>query len=230
MHAVAPARRTGGEAARGRAAAVLVVALLLAGCGGAPAPSRSAGGPSVSHAQASTGAPMGPGVTVFPVTSRVPLPDLAGQTLAGASLRLHDLTGKGVVVLNVWASWCAPCRDESPVLASVAAQTRGEDVRFVGLDEQDPPAAGRRFVAGAGTDYPHLTDPHGALLARLSVLPTTGIPSTLLIDRHGLMAARVVGAVTRASLLALIAAVATDDPHESEESESGSAPETGEPG
>jgi len=202
-------------AARGRAGAVLlavlVAGLLLAGCSGSPAAPEPAGGPSVSRGPASTQAPLVPGVTVFPAANRSPAPDLSGQTLSGAPLRLRDVTGK-VVVLNVWASWCAPCREESAVLAAVAAQLRDDDVRFVGLDEQNPPAAARRFVAGVGADYPHLVDSDGALLSRLSVLPTTGIPSTLLIDARGAMAARVVGPVTRASLLALIATVRGENP------------------
>ncbi|HEV7210759.1 MAG TPA: TlpA disulfide reductase family protein [Blastococcus sp.] len=226
MSAVAPARRPGGAAAHARAGAVLLAGLLLTACAGAPAAPVAAGGPPVSHAPVSTQAPMAPGETVFPAADRSPVPDLAGRTLAGTPLRLRDVTGKGVVVVNVWASWCAPCREESAVLAAVAAQLRDDDVRFVGLDEQDPPASARRFADAAGTDYPHLVDSDGALLSRLSVLPTTGIPSTLLIDGRGAMAARVVGAVTRASLLALIAAVTAGGP----EPGSGSATDTDGPG
>ena len=146
-----------------------------------------------------------PGATVFSAAARRPVPELSGRTLQGSEFRLRDVAGHGVVVLNVWASWCAPCRDEAGVLAAASRDAAG--VQFVGVDEGDSDSAARTFVTASGTTYPQLVDPDGVLLAKLTVLPSTGIPSTLVLDRHGRMAARVIGPLTGSDLRRLVSAV-----------------------
>jgi thiol-disulfide isomerase/thioredoxin len=143
------------------------------------------------HPAASSPAALGPGVAVFPVAQRSAPPELRGTTLAGHSLDLSDLLGHGIVAINVWASWCGPCRQEMPRLARAAGTT----IDVVGIDERDHTAPARAFVASRGVTYPSLVDPDGTLLARLPMLPQTGVPSTLFLDRHGCVAARVVGPV-----------------------------------
>ncbi len=71
-------------------------------------------------------------------------------------------------------------------------------MRFVGIDEQDGAAKARAFAARVGEQYPSLSDPSGRMLAQLTELPSSGIPSTLVIDRKGLIAGRVIGAVHEA--------------------------------
>jgi thiol-disulfide isomerase/thioredoxin len=145
------------------------------------------------------------GVTVYAVGSRPALPPLSGPTLAGGTLDLASLRGH-VVVLNVWASWCAPCKAESPALAEVAQATAQQGVVFVGIDEDDQDAAATKFLAGIKSDYTHLVDPDGSLLARLRFLPP-GIPSSLVLDREGRVAARVIGPTTAAQMAALVTGV-----------------------
>jgi len=116
------------------------------------------------------------------------------------------------VVLNVWASWCEPCRDESPLLAKVASSTRSAGVRFVGIDEQDRAESARTFAAAAGADYPHLVDSAGSLLASLRIVPSSGIPSTLVLDRRGEVAARVIGPVDAATFEQLVRSVTAGQP------------------
>jgi len=147
------------------------------------------------------------GTTVFPASQRRQVPDLVGTTIDGTRLNLGALAGHGVVVLNVWASWCAPCRSESRTLGTLSRQLAGRGVRFVGIDEQDSPEKAREFAARAGVEYPSLSDRDGRLLAQLSELPSTGIPSTLVVDRDGMIAGRIVGAVHVASLSRLISRV-----------------------
>jgi thiol-disulfide isomerase/thioredoxin len=149
----------------------------------------------------------GVGVTTYPVGQRPSIPDLSGATLGGGSLTLSSLRGK-VVVLNVWASWCEPCRAESPALARVARDTAAAGVRFVGVDEQDRPDPARSFAASAGTTYPHLVDADGTLLSSLRLVPSSGIPSTLVIDGAGHVAARVIGAVDATTFERLVTSVA----------------------
>lgn len=194
---------SGGAAARRdvlrRALTAWAALLVLAGCGAAPAPlSAARSGPP-------TAAPAGsPGTTVFPVAARSPVPEVSGRTLDGQPLVLRELAGSGVLVINVWASWCTSCREESAALADVAWQVKGQPVHFLGIDERDQASAARTFLAGAGITYPQLADPEGNALSALSLLPQTGIPSTLLLDPAGRMAARVIGPVTRNELRRLI--------------------------
>lgn len=160
-----------------RVALVVAAAALCTACSSAhPAPSSTSG--------------LGPGVAVFPVGQRSAPPQLRGTTLAGESLDLSDLVGHGIVAVNVWASWCGPCRQEMPRLAHAAGV-----IRVVGIDERDHSGSALAFAASRGATYPSLSDPDGKLLARLPMLPQTGVPSTLFLDRRGRVAARVVGPV-----------------------------------
>jgi thiol-disulfide isomerase/thioredoxin len=187
---------------RTRVAIIAVACAVLAGCAGA-----AGAGSRVSGASSSGASGSGVGVTTFPVGQRPTIPDLSGPTLGGGSLALSSLRGH-VVVLNVWASWCEPCRAESPALARVARDTVSAGVHFVGVDEQDRAEAARTFAASAGTTYPHLVDSDGKLLASLRLVPSSGIPSTLVLDSSGHVAARVIGAVDATAFEALVKAVA----------------------
>lgn len=147
------------------------------------------------------------GVTSYAPDQRSAVPALGGTTLDGKHLALSQYAGD-VVVINVWASWCYPCRTESPVLARLA-KSAGPHVHFVGIDESDGHAAAAKFVASVGATYPELRDDDGSLLGRLRLLPTKGIPSTLVVDAGGRMAGRVIGPVTEAALTRLIALAST---------------------
>ncbi len=133
---------------------------------------------------------------------RRPAPDLRGPTLAGGEYALADDRGH-VVVLNVWASWCAPCRSEAPALAEVSEQDKS--TRFVGLVTRDSEASARAFVDRFGLTYPQVIDADGALqLEFRDNLPPQAIPSTLVIDKQGRVAARVLGEVSAPTLRGLI--------------------------
>lgn len=145
-------------------------------------------------------------ITVVPVSERKPAPDLAGPDLHGSQLTSAELRAKNrVLVVNVWGSWCAPCRREAPVLSAVSKQYAKRGVAFVGLLSRDKPAAASAFVRRFDLNYPSLQDPGGRLQLRFAdTLPSQGIPTTWIIDRHGRVAARVLVEVTRATLVGLI--------------------------
>jgi thiol-disulfide isomerase/thioredoxin len=185
----------------------------LTGCAGSTPAAATVPGQVAAHsapAGATTGRPDADryplGLTVFPVGQRRPLPALQGQTLAGPALALSSLRGR-TVVLNVWASWCEPCRTELPSLASLAAQLRTSGVSFVGLDEDADPSAAASALRSTGFSYPHLLD-QGTLLARLSIWLPAAVPGSLVVDPQGRVAARVVGPVTAAQLRPLLAGLA----------------------
>lgn len=107
--------------------------------------------------------------------------------------------------MNAWGSWCAPCRAEAPDLRRTALETLSEGVRFVGLDTRDNDAAARAFVRRFRVPYSSLVDDDGELLLALrDTVPAQAIPSTVLLDRRGRVAARVVGRVTYSTLRGLI--------------------------
>lgn len=144
------------------------------------------------------------GLTLYPGAKAIPLPPIRGRTLTGDTLSLRELRGH-VVVLNVWGSWCAPCRAEAPVLAAISAETASQGVRFVGLDVRDNPAAGKAFEGRYGITYPSFDDENGLVLAQFTgIIPVSAVPSTLVVDRSGLIRARVVGRVDGATLRGLI--------------------------
>ncbi len=171
----------------------IILAVLLTGCGAGTRTAASSGGY--------------PRVTVIAAAGRARLPALTGRTLEGRPLALRSVATGAVLVINVWASWCSQCRDETPALTRLSSQLKSSGVRFVGLDEQDKAESARAFVRASSVSYPQLLDPDSRLLSQLTELPGDAIPSTLLVDRHGLMSARIIGPSTRAQLQQLIVRV-----------------------
>jgi len=175
--------------------------LALAGCGGgaigADTPASS-GQSFVGSAYNST---------VFRAGGRPAAPDISGTTLAGQHLSLSAYRGS-VVILNFWGSWCSPCRAEAPDLTALAANYSARGVRFLGVDIRDDPVSADAFVKSFRVPYPSLNDPSDELaLAFRGTVPPAAIPSTLVIDRRGRIAARILGSVSYDSLRVLITQV-----------------------
>lgn len=143
------------------------------------------------------------GVETFAPSDREPMPALAGPTLDGAALDLGGFRGR-IVVLNAWASWCTPCRTEIPAFVSLANTADPADVAVVGLDVQDEDAAARDFVDDFGMPYPSIVDSDGSLLTTIPGVPPSALPSTVIVDRDGRIAARVIGEADPAQLDAIV--------------------------
>lgn len=117
-----------------------------------------------------------------------PLPELTLPDLNGAKWRLSDQRGK-VVLINFWATWCLPCREETPILISLAKDFDGLSVAGIALDQEGLDAV-RQFVSEYKVPYPVLLPVPGSLLSRIQPVPTT-----LLIDQTGRLAKKYVGAI-----------------------------------
>ena len=130
-----------------------------------------------------------------------PVPDTAFTDPQGGTHRLADYRGK-VVLLNFWATWCAPCREEMPSLDALQAQMGGTDFQVVAIASGHNPApAISKFLDEAGvTNLPVLLDPRQALAREMGVM---GMPVTVLIDRDGHEIARLMGGADWASETAL---------------------------
>jgi thiol-disulfide isomerase/thioredoxin len=149
-------------------------------------------------------------IVLLDPAERAAAPDLAGTTLDGQQLSSARLAGD-VLVVNVWASWCAPCRSEAPSLERLSKEFADEGVSFIGLNTRDSETSARSFVERFGITYPNVIDRDGVLqLGFRESLPPRAIPSTLVIDRSGRVAARVLGAVSESSLRGVIEAVADE--------------------
>lgn len=147
---------------------------------------------------------IGSGISMFPVGKRVKAPTLDGETVTGPNLQATSLRGK-VVVVNVWGSWCAPCRAEAPDLARVARETESKGVTFLGIDVRDDKASAKAFTRHYAIPYQSLFDPNGSQLVKFSsIIPINAVPSTVVVDRSGRVAARVVGRVNYKTLSGLV--------------------------
>jgi thiol-disulfide isomerase/thioredoxin len=147
--------------------------------------------------------------SLVPVADRVAAPPLSGVSLEGRQLSLRDFRGSAVA-LNVWGSWCGPCRNEAPALKSVSDELAGQGVQFLGLDIRDSRDKAIGFERSFGITYPSIEDSDGSLLAPFDVLPPTGVPVTALIDRHGRVAGRIVGVASYTPLKQALSALARE--------------------
>lgn len=177
------ARRARSRTALLATSGAAVAALLLSACGSG---GTSGGGGETNFVAGADG------IDTAGKGDRAAAPDLSGKTIDGGQLDVADYKGK-VVVLNVWGSWCAPCRAEAKNLEKVYQDTKDQGVQFVGINTRDTSTGpALAFEKEFGVSYPSLYDPTGRLMLRFEkgTLNPQAIPSTLVIDRDGKVAAR----------------------------------------
>jgi len=176
-----------------KVALLIALAIALTGCSG--------GGESSSEESFVSG----DGSTTFiKIADRKIAPTITGLTLSGTN---YAYTKDKVAVVNVWASWCAPCRAEAPALASLAIKY--PNVAFIGILTRDNPANAEAFARRFKLPYPTIID-DSILIGFKGSLPANAIPTTVILDKNGLVAARISGVITVASLTQLIERVSTE--------------------
>jgi thiol-disulfide isomerase/thioredoxin len=127
-----------------------------------------------------------------------------GTTFEGDEVTTADWRGD-VVVLNTWYAGCAPCRAEAPDLVELATERADEGVRLLGINTEDDAGAGLAFQRTFEVPYPSIEDRSGRVVARLSgVVPLQAVPSTVVLDAEGRVAARVIGQVAGSTLDAIV--------------------------
>jgi len=201
------------ERRRGRALVpALGLALLLSACGGdenSIAEQARAG--DDKNYIAGDGS-----VTVLGPQDRQTEIELSGRTLEGEPWSSEQARGE-VLVINVWGSWCGPCQAEAPDLNEVYAELEeaGEPVRFIGVNHRDSVPTALAFQRAKDVQYPSLEDDGGETLTQLEGLANAR-PSTLVLDRSGMVAARVLGQVEASTLRTVLADVLAEERSASE--------------
>lgn len=180
--------------------------LVATGCSatGADEPTKSAGQQGYVGVEGN--------LTRIPPEQRKPAPLISGGQLGSDQTVSTDAYAGKVLVVNIWASWCAPCREEAPALQEASEATK-QIAQFLGINTRDnDPAPAEAFIRVSKISYPSIYDPSGkTLLPFAGQLPPSAIPSTLVIDQQGRVAVRVLGAVSKITLVDMINAVAAGE-------------------
>ncbi|MFF0524180.1 TlpA family protein disulfide reductase [Actinomadura nitritigenes] len=145
-------------------------------------------------------------VTQYQPDRRKSLQEVTGQTLDGQAFRLDSLKGK-VAVVNFWASWCAPCRGEAPSLQQIYTENKAKGVEFLGVNFKDAKDNAKAFERKFKVGYPSVFDGDGQVTLAFREVPPSAVPSTLVLDQQGRIAARIIGATTYSKLNPLVAKV-----------------------
>jgi thiol-disulfide isomerase/thioredoxin len=179
------------------AATAVAAALALSACGGSSGGSKNPDG-------------LG-GVQAFPAADRKPFPELSGKTIDGGTLDMASLKGR-VTVVNIWGSWCGPCKEEMPYLEHAYEANQGARVAFVGINTRDDAAQAKAFATAEQVTYPSLFDDQSeTLLTRLQgIVPLQAVPATIIIDRNGKVAWRKIGKLDYDTLTAGLAPIVAE--------------------
>lgn len=177
-----------------RCAPVIVAALLLSGC-------ASAATSPVTVESASVITQEAVGVTVIPAAEREQSIVIAGAAADGTPLSSAE-SGGDIVVVNAWASWCPPCVEELPYLATAADAYADQGVTFLGLNSMDDPIAAASLLGSS--PYRSIDDRDGRILATIPGVPPRSLPSTVILDRLGRVAVRIIGPVQPGQLEAAL--------------------------
>ena len=171
-------------------------AVSLAACGGETASNASTATESSGDFDFEGSTPLG---ELIPIDARESAPAFEGELLDSTDFTSSNLAGD-VTVLNFWGSWCAPCRVETPEFQAVYADVSGSGVKFLGVDVKDNRQMAQAFVDSVGVEYPSLFDPRGEVAMAFRGFPANVVPSTILIDRAGRVAAVYVAVVPEEDL------------------------------
>jgi thiol-disulfide isomerase/thioredoxin len=170
--------------------ASLITALLVTGCGidipQGYRPSESA----VPNAS----------ITEIEIDQRTEPIEISGPGLNGGEVSTADMSG--VVIVNAWASWCPPCREEWPIL--VEMQKTYPEVNLLGLNEADDSEAAADFLSTQEGSWPHISDPNQAIAAKFDVVQGSYLPGTIVLDKQHRVAAKFVGPVNESDLSRII--------------------------
>lgn len=152
-------------------------------------------------------------VAEWPQESRGEPVRYSGNTDAGSFVTHDDFIGD-VVVVNFWYAACAPCRAEAPDLSELSQTFSDDDVKFLGVNVRDKLATAQAFASKYGIEYPSIidTDSGSAAIGFASTVPANAVPTTMVLDRDGRVAARILGQFDKSILSTLIRDALSESP------------------
>lgn len=151
-------------------------------------------------------------VLVIPEPERgAPVTGVSGTTLEGEALDLREVGAGGETVVNVWGSWCTPCRREAPALVEAHDRLVDDGVAFVGINVKDTPGKAQAFQRRFGVTWPSLDDPGGGAVLAFRAVPSAAIPTTWVLDDEGRIGARIVAEVDATTLVGVVEDVRAGD-------------------
>ena len=177
------------------AIAFVAAALLLLGCSGNSGTNASTA-TEAAEFDFTGNTPLG---QLIPADAREPAPAFSGELLDGTAFDSEALDGD-ITVLNFWGSWCAPCRVETPEFQAVYTDVADSGVQFLGVDIKDQRNLAQAFVDQVGATYPSIFDPRGEVALAFRGFPANVVPTTILLDRGGRVAAVYVAVVPESDL------------------------------
>jgi thiol-disulfide isomerase/thioredoxin len=126
--------------------------------------------------------------------------EISGPELNGDQISTDDMSG--IVIVNAWASWCPPCREEWPIFVEI--QQEYPAVNLLGLNEADDINAAEEFLGTQDGSWPHISDPNQAIAIKSDVLDGSYLPGTIILDKQHRVAAKFIGAVNKEDLVRIL--------------------------
>jgi thiol-disulfide isomerase/thioredoxin len=194
-------------AASRRAALAGLLALAtgtLTACGSLQGADKNSSGTNLGAAKGSSSRYFKPGERTF-------TPALKGTTLQGKQADIARMHGSALVI-NIWGSWCAPCRAEAAELVRLAKDTQPLGVQFLGVDIRDSKTAALAFERDHDITYPSIFDPDSRSLLGFRQMAPRAVPTTYVLDHTGKVAALSIGPLTARDFLPVIQGIASEKP------------------
>lgn len=182
--------------------------LVLTACSGGAGSNASTSSEDAGSFDFDGSTPLG---EVIPAEARETAPAFAGELLDGTEFDSDSLAGD-ITVMNFWGSWCAPCRVETPEFQAVYSDVKDDGVQFLGVDVKDDRQLAEAFVEGVGAEYPSLFDPRGEVALAFRGFPANVVPTTILLDAAGQVAAVYVAVVPESELRRALDTLTAEEP------------------
>ena len=176
--------------------ASLCIAMLVAGCG-VKVPT--------GYRPSQSAAPSASLIEIAETDRETPI-EISGPGFAGEQINTKDMSG--IVIVNAWASWCSPCREEWPILVDI--QNEYPAVNILGLNEADDKDAATNFLNEQKGSWPHISDPNQAIASKADVVQGSYLPGTIVLDKQHRVAAKFIGQVNKEDLSRILNQLAAE--------------------